>query len=83
MVLEDVEDPTMSRQADGDKVVSLTPNAIYSPETFFCVWYSFLSEAKQTPGPSAAKAKVNWENSFTSSSLEIMLLRSYIICTVL
>jgi hypothetical protein len=30
----------------------LAPAALYA-ETYFCLWYSFLLEAKETPGPNA------------------------------
>jgi hypothetical protein len=56
--LLDVKDPTLFRQSthiwrQGCQLYP--PAALYTPETlFFCFWYSFLLEAEQALGPSAA-----------------------------
>jgi hypothetical protein len=54
----DVKDPTLSRQSAykwQQGFQPYAPAALYSPETFFCFWYSLLLEAEWTPGPSAAE----------------------------
>jgi hypothetical protein len=45
---QDVKDAILSdsRVTDDGKVVSLTHRPLYSPETFFCFWYSFLLESE-------------------------------------
>jgi hypothetical protein len=47
--LRDVKDPTLSRQSAHRWLQGCqpcAPVALYSPETFFCSWYSFLLEAE-------------------------------------
>jgi hypothetical protein len=70
--LRDVKDSTLSKHAAHrwlQECQHHSTDALYSPETLYRFWYSFLLEVERSPGPSAAE-RTRYIGELISSGLE-------------